>query len=204
MPRFPVRTRLLTFCSLFLFLFVFSAAAQRGAVTRPQNLGELAEEAAVIVRGSVTAARVEPHPQARGLTTVVVTLRVEETLKGGAEATYTFRQYVWDLRDRRDGLNYRKGQRVLLLLTAPSSLGLSSPVGLEQGRFRIERDAQGREYATNGHGNAGLLSGLDGAAARKGVQLSATQARMAADHRSGPIALDDLRGLIRQFAGGRP
>jgi hypothetical protein len=138
------------------------------------------------------------------LTTVIVTLRVEETLKGKHEATYTFRQYVWDARDRRDGLGYRKGQQVLLLLTAPSQLGLSSPVGLEQGRFRIQRDASGREVAINGHGNAGLLANVEQSAARKGVPLSQAQARLAAEHRSGPIAFDELRGLIRQLTGGQP
>ncbi len=185
-----------------LYLHALPVAAQRGAITLPQNLGELADEAAVIIRGRVLSARVEPHLQLRGLTTVVVTLRVEETLKGKPDATYTFRQYVWDVRDRQEGLGYRKGQRVLLLLTSPTHLGLSSPVGLEQGRFRIQRDAEGREFAINGHGNAGLLLNLDRSAARKGVQLSPAQARLAAEHRSGAIAFDELRGLIRQFAGG--
>jgi hypothetical protein len=167
-------------------------------------LDDLTGEAFVIVRGTVLSAGVEPHPQLRGLATVVITLRVEETLKGRAAATYTFRQYVWDARDRRDGLGYRKGQRMLLLLTAPSPLGLSSPVGLEQGRFRIERGADGREVAINGRGNAGLLLNVERSAARKGVPLSQGQARMAAEHRSGPIVLDELRSLIRQLAGGRP
>jgi hypothetical protein len=180
------------------------AAAQRGAITRPQNLAELTEEASVVVRGQVLSSRVEAHPQYRSLTTVVVTLRVEETLKGSASRTFTFRQYVWDLRDRVSGLGYRKGQHVLLLLTAPSPIGLSSPVGLEQGRFRIARDAQGREVATNGYGNAGLLSNLGSTAERKGIALSAPQRRMATEHRRGPIALEELRGLILRFAGGRP
>jgi len=189
---------------LIALLFASPARAQRGAITRPQNIAELTEEAAVVIRGTVVRAQVEPHPQYRRLTTVVVTLQVKETLKGSTGETYTFRQYVWDVRDRRSGLDYRKGQQVLLLLTAPSALGLSSPVGLEQGRFRIERDAQGREYAANGHGNAGLLRGLDRAAEQKGIPLSGPQARLVTQHRSGAISLDELRGLIRQFAGGRP
>lgn len=206
MPRgqVPVRPGLLFLSSLALCLVVWPAAAQRGALTLPQNLDDLTSEAAVILRGTVQRASVEPHPQLRGLTTVVVTLRVDEVLKGKREATYTFRQYVWDARDRRDGLGYRKGQHVLLLLTAPTQLGLSSPVGLEQGRFRIQRDATGREVAVNGNGNAGLLVNVERSAARKGIPLSQTQARLAAEHRSGPIALDDLRGLIRQLTEGQP
>jgi len=204
MPRARLGIGCICLAMLGLFLLTLPVAAQRGAITRPQNLAELADEASVILRGTVQSARVEPHPDLRGLTTLLVTLRVDETLKGKPAQTYIFRQYLWDVRDRRDGLGYRKGQRVLLLLTAPSQLGLSSPVGLERGRFRIERDAQGREFAVNGHGNAGLLAGLEQSAARKGVPLTSGQARLASEHRAGAIALDDLRGLLRRLAGGQP
>ena len=204
LSRFPVRSGTALLVCLFFFNFLMPASAQRGALTRQQNLEELTGEAAVILRGTVLRASIEPHPQMRGLTTIVVTLRVEETLKGKAEATYTFRQYVWDARDRRDGLGYRKGQHLLLLLRAPSEFGLSSPVGLEQGRFRIELDADGRETAVNGHANAGLLANVERRAAQKGVPLSAAQAGLATEHRSGPIALEELRGLIQQLAGAQP
>ena len=190
--------------ALLVFLFLAGGVcAQRGAITRPQNLNELVDESAVIVRGQVVSARVEPHPQYKALSTVMVTLRVQETMKGQAGETYTFRQYIWDLRDRGDAAGYRKGQQLLLLLIAPNANGLSSPVGLEQGRFRIERDAQGREFAVNGFGNAGLLRDVQKQAAKKGTPLSQQQARVAEEHRSGPLALDELRGIIRQLAGAK-
>ena len=46
---------------------------------------------------SVVSVRMEKHPELTNLDTVVVTLRVRETLKGQAGETFTFRQYVWDL-----------------------------------------------------------------------------------------------------------
>ena len=126
------------------------AFAQRGAMTVPRNLDELTDRAQDIVRGTVVSAHVEKHPELTNLHTVVVTLRVRETLKGAARDTYTFRQYIWDLRDRYDAAGYRKGQELLLLMNAPSRYGLTSPVGIEQGRFRIQRDRSGRAVALNG------------------------------------------------------
>jgi hypothetical protein len=137
--------------------FVLSSPlyAQRGALTRSRNLGELVSQSAVILRGNVISARAEPHPDLTNLWTVVVTLQVRETLKGEAGPTFTFRQFIWDIRDRYDAAGYRKGQDLLLLMNPPTRYGLSSPAGLEQGRFRIQRDGAGRETAVNGHGNAG-------------------------------------------------
>jgi hypothetical protein len=177
-----------------------SALAQRGALTLPRNLDELTDRAQDIVRGTVTDARVEKHPELSNLDTVVVTLRLSETLKGDAQGSYTFRQYIWDIRDRQDAAGYRKGQHLLLLMNAPSRYGLASPVGLGQGRFRIERDRSGREVALNGAGNVRLFERL-AEPATKPAALSAQQASLVAKHRGGPIALEELSGMIRAYAG---
>jgi hypothetical protein len=175
------------------------AFAQRGAMTVPRNLDQLTDRASDIVRGTVVSARVEKHPELSNLDTVVVTLRVHDTLKGHAAGTYTFRQYIWDVRDRYDAAGYRKGQDLLLLMIAPSEYGLSSPAGMEQGRFRIERDRAGREVAVNGTDNLRLFDGL--ASADKSVAaLTPKQASLAAKHRKGPVELVELEAMIRAFA----
>ena len=178
-----------------------AALAERGAMTVPRNLDQLTDRASDIVRGTVVEARVEKHPELTALDTVVVTLRLRETLKGEARGSFTFRQYLWDVRDTYDAAGYRKGQDLLLLMIAPSRLGLSSPAGMAQGRFRIARDRAGREMAVNGAGNALLFSGL-GEAGKQGTALTARQAALVAGHRSGPIAAADLSALIRAYAGG--
>lgn len=193
--------RLAPFLIVSLGLLVPAAQAQRGALTIPQNLGELVQEAATIIRGHVLSARVERHPDLTNLYTVVVTLKVEETLKGQAGSTFTFRQFIWDIRDRWDAAGYRKGGEVVLLLTRPSEIGLSSPVGLEQGRFRIRRDAQGREFALNGRGNAGLFQDFDDFVTEKGFALTPAQTELVQRHRAGPLALEELESLIRTLAG---
>jgi len=175
-------------------------SAQRGALTQPRNLGRLVAQAAVIFRGNVISTRVEPHPELTHLTTVVVTLRVRETLKGEAGPTFTFRQYIWDIRDHYDAAGYRKGQELLLLMNPPTRYGLSSPAGLEQGRFRILRDAAGREIAVNGHGNAGLFHDLEPQLKRQRIALPAQLATIVSQERAGPLPSGELKDLIRQLA----
>jgi hypothetical protein len=176
------------------------AAAQRGAITVPRNLDELTDRAQDIIRGTVTDARVEKHPELDNLHTIVITLRVRETLKGQTRESYTFRQYIWDLRDRSDVAGYRKGQELLLLMNGSSRYGLTSPVGLEQGRFRIQRDRSGREVATNGTGNLRLFERLENGPG-KPASLTERQSSLIAKHRGGPVALDELEAMIRAYAG---
>lgn len=176
--------------------------AQSGALTVPRNLHQLTDRSAVIVRGNVVSAKVEKHPELTGLHTVVVKLRVKETLKGHTGSTYTFRQYLWDLRDIRNAGGYAKDQELLLLMIAPSRYGLSSPAGMNQGRFHIERDRAGREVAMNGNGNLKLFSGLSAQAAREGKVFLPTQASLLAKHQKGPVDVRDLSALIREYALG--
>ena len=178
--------------------------AQQSALTVPRNLEQLTDRSAVIVRGNVVSVRMEKHPELDNLDTVVVTLRVRETLKGQAGETFTFRQYVWDLRDRMNAVGYKKGQHVLLMMIEPSRYGLSSPAGMEQGRFRIQRDSAGREYAINSHNNLRLFEGIGAQLAKEGITPSPAASRLLAKHRRGPVELRELTMLIRQLAAGSP
>ncbi len=194
------RTRALALALLFLPPCAELVAGQRGAIAATRNLADLVGEAGVIVRGRIVSTLVEPHPQFSALWTVVVAIQVGEAIKGQLGNTYAFRQFIWDPRDRQDAAGYQKGQNVLLFLTAPNSNGLSSPVGLEQGRFRLSTDAAGNVYAANGRNNAGLLNGVAARATAKGIRLEARSAALVAASPQGPLALDDLLALIRQFA----
>src|SRR5690348_11925161 len=96
------RRRALALIFLFLSLCPEAVAGQRGAITASRNLADLAGEARVIVRGRIVSARVEPHPQFSSLWTILVTLQVDEVIKGQLGDSYTFRQFIWDPRDRQD------------------------------------------------------------------------------------------------------
>lgn len=205
-PR-PPSTDTMRRISRLLLLFTASVAAtaafaQRGAMTVPRNLEQIVAGSADIVRGSVLSARVEKHPELSNLHTLVVTLKLRETIKGDARDTYTFRQYLWDPRDVREAAGYLKGQDYLLLMNAPSRYGLTSPAGMEQGRFLVTRDASGRDVAINGRGNALLMQGVGDGLAKGGASLSQDTASLVAKHQRGPIPVDDLLRLVRELARG--
>jgi hypothetical protein len=182
------------------FLLTPNLAAQRGALTVQRNLAELTNRADLIVRGQVLTAKVERHPQLRNLNTVVVTFRVKEVLKGTAPTTYTFRQYIWDLRDRLDAAGYRKGQQMLLLMNKPSQFGLTSPVGLEQGRFQITHAPNGALMAVNGRGNAGLFTNVQAQMQDKKIAISPAASK-ALLTKYGAVRADDLSDVIRALVG---
>lgn len=182
---------------LLMALLSSGAVAQRTALTVTSPLDRLTSEAHLIIRGRIAAARVEPHPQLTNLMTVVVTVNVDETLKGSARRTVQFRQYLWDIRDQRNAAGYAKGQEMLLMLGSVSQYGLTSPVGLEQGRFRIVRE-KGEATAVNGRGNVGLFDSLAERARTRGVALSAKTATGL--RRDRPAPLTDLQDAIRAFA----
>ncbi|MEX2149954.1 MAG: hypothetical protein WD793_07055 [Steroidobacteraceae bacterium] len=200
MLRPIVREDLHRYLLLATVLVVTAPASAQGALTVPRNLDQLTDRAAVIFRGNVASAQVETHPEFPSLHTVVVTMWVREMLKGEPRTTYTFRQYIWDIRDRFNAAGYRKGQDLLLMMIEPSAAGLSSPAGHDQGRFRIKRDADGREVAANGHGNFRLFDGLAAEAAKEGALLSPASVRLAETHQRGPIAVAELTRLIRELA----
>ena len=176
------------------------AWAQSSALTIPRNLDQLTARSADIVRGTVISAHVEKHPEFSGLNTVVVQLQVKETLKGQASGIFTFRQYIWGIRGSKDAAGYQKGQDLLLMMIEPSRYGLSSPAGLEQGRFVISRDKNGREVAVNGRGNMKLFDGVSAQVAAKGIALSPRTSSLVQKHVGGPIELRDLTTLIRELA----
>jgi hypothetical protein len=88
---------------------------------------------------------------------------------------------------------------VLLILIKPSKFGLTSPAGMEQGRFRIETVGAGKPSATNGFRNAGLFRGLDSQLKAKGIRIASGAQEMITKPGANPVSLDDLKSLIRSF-----
>ena len=174
---------------------------QGNALTVPRNLAHLVDESELVLEGRVTSVALEPHPQLRHLLTVAVTLQVKEVLKGTAGgSTYTFRQAVIDRREQGDRLGYRVGQQLLLTLIRPNAYGLSSPAGMQQGRFSIALVPRGAAQATNGLGNLGLFHGLDSDLRARGARLDPEVRAMIAEPRAGPLPLDHLKSLIRAIS----
>lgn len=198
-----IRWRISKWIALSVLFAACTATAQRGALTAPRNLSHLSRQSGLILRGRVTAAHVELHPTLRSLRTVVVTLRTDEVLKGRAGTTYTFRQVIWDVRDVQDNAGYRKGQHWLLFLNTPNHHGLTSPVGLEQGRFKVTARRDGNLEVINGRGNIGLFEGLTETPAFPSKALSSRAQSLVSTHTRGSVMLDSLREVIHSLAGGQ-
>ena len=177
----------------------WAAQAQGQFLYRQVALPELSQRAPIIVQGRVVEARYEPHPNYPHVATVLVTLRVEQMLRGPGEQQFSFRELILSPQAARGKRGYLAGQRLLLFLPEPSRYGLSSPLGGEQGRFHIWRDQRGNELVENEFRNAGLFKNLAEAATRAGVSLSPQQARLAGVAR-GPVPLEELVPVVKQFA----
>ncbi|MBI1739064.1 MAG: hypothetical protein HYR58_07435 [Acidobacteria bacterium] len=189
--------------ALCLTAFAGLAGAQRDARVLHRNLPELVGDSYTIVLGRVVSVKAEPHPQLQNLQTLVVTLQVSEVWKGQAGSTFTFRAFVSHPLDFKEKLGYAGDQDVLLMLTRPSDIGLSSPAGLEQGRFRVSTDAHGNRTVVNGLNNAGLFRNVQKTAPKLDAQLAALPARqLLTQHASGPIAFDDFKTIVQTLVAG--
>lgn len=174
-----------------------AACPQSSALTLPRNLLQLVDESELILQGRVTNVALEPHQQLNHLLTVVVTLQVEENLKGTTPAIFAFRQAVIDRRDQQQKMGYRVGQHLLLTLIRPSVYGLSSPAGMQQGRFSIVSGPDGELHVSNGFGNAGLFRGLDSQLPAAGARVSPEIRSILAQTEPGPVSLKEMKSLIR-------
>lgn len=188
---------------LLALLYPSALWAQFSAEVPHMNLAQLVERAGIIVQGQILSARVETHPQFQNLQTVVVTIRVKHVWKGPTTENVRFRQWVFDGSDLRERLGYRVGQEYLLLLNSPSRYGLTSPVGLEQGRFRIFRGSGDLLLAVNGWGNRNLSDGMQ---KRFGKSTGSQDLSSAFTHQpGGPQPLEGLTGMIENLlAAYRP
>jgi hypothetical protein len=185
------------FSWLVLTLVVAAASLPLRAqfLMRQVNLAYLARRAGVVVQGRVMNVRYEGLPGYPHIPTVVVTVQVERMLRGPEGAQYTFRQWLMGREMYRGKGGYMVGQRLMLFLPSPSQYGLSSPLGHEQGRFKIVPDARGQETIANGYGNAGLFKGVAENAEENGAPLDEAQLRLAG-RAGGAAPLREFVGLV--------
>ncbi len=155
---------------------VFAAVTAQAAMVKKMGLGELVGNADKVFRGTVLD--VQPDTIFHGggeLPVVVYTLAVEDVIKGdfgsGKAAEVIELRMYGRLRpslpengvQRLGGLNMNPemeiGAQYVLFTTQPSSIGLSTTVGLGQGLFKAQADMAGNAVYSNGFGNLGLFDG---------------------------------------------
>lgn len=162
----------------------------------PVDLAYLSQRANVIVQGRVVDVRYEPMPGYSHIPTVRVTLEVQRMLRGAETKRYTFREALLFSRPRTAKSGYLVGEQLLLFLPTPSQYGLSTPVGGEQGRFHIQRDARGNELIANEYNNGGLFKNVHETAAEEGMSLSDEDLRLVRA-KGGPVPLDTFISLVK-------
>ncbi len=152
----PVRR----FALAFFLLLPAAASFLEASQVRPVDLDQMTRRAARIFSGRCLHSRIE-HDLALGREVVVSTFQVQRAVKGVEGRTITVRMLAAPSAaagDEAPGVpSFRKGDEVVLFLYGDSPMGLTSPVGLGQGRFRVFKDKQGRRAALNDFGNTHLI-----------------------------------------------
>jgi len=159
-----------------LVLLVTLPAPAHASRVRDLSLTEMATKAGSIFSGQVSSA---VAATVHGLPVTRVTFEVDDDIKGTPGESITLTLLGGD---RQHGLPYRvpglpqfrAGEEWLLLAYPPSEAGLTSPVGLFQGAFRVRTGAAGdRTVAIPGSRRALMVdlrqAGLMGATARAGA-----------------------------------
>lgn len=194
-------TRLLT---LILLLPVICHSQE--LLTRQLTLSEMTEQSGSIVRGTVVVVALEPHPDFPNISTLRVTLQVSDSIYGTAGPQSSFRIYLSAGKFAQRAVkparaDYRVGDEVLLFLYPNSRYGLTSPVGGEQGRFRVIREGE-RSLVINPLGNRGLFEGVETRAQAQGIPLT-TRQRALVRQSAGSAELQSFVDIVRQLAAGK-
>lgn len=179
-------------------LILYSPPLHAQVLTKPVNLSYLVQRADIIVQGRVTDVTQESLPGYPNVRTVKVTLKVNKMVRGPWGDSFTFREVLLGLKHKQGKSAYTTGQHLLLFLPSASKFGLSSPIGMEQGRFHIGSDSGGSSIVVNELNNAGLFRSVAQDATKAGVNLSANQKRVASTE-VGAVRLDDFISLVKNL-----
>ena len=157
------------------------------------NLNEMTDRAALVVRGEVIEMR-QVSIEAGGGTIPAIhyTVRVDDTLKGTVNSEkdvaiveFTILGSAEKMKARQvmDGFPIiQAGREYLLFVGQTSSIGLTTTVGLNQGKF----DVVSGDKVVNGMDNVGLFN-------RMNVDFALRA--------GGPVSYDTLAGMVRARAG---
>lgn len=196
-------TELLT-STAFLCLVLFHSApslaqSKSHVLVKSYNLEEMTIAADRILVGRLTDSE-EGHIDVAGGTLPVTsyTFVVEDVLEGEVGSSLTIRHIGH--RTTKSSIfdqsmpDYRENETVMLFLHADSEYGLTSPVGLGQGVFRVKTDGPAKMAVMNERRNKGLLKGsarLDSL-----MQSEAPGIFYAPEVKDGEIPYRDFRKLV--------
>lgn len=197
MRRLKLRSALLVLCAALAL-----SAPLTAATVVQMNLEEMVDRADRIFRGTVLDVREGTVAVGGGeLPTVTYRIRVDESFKGTYEEVKGVRiaelKMVGKLKSSETSPvrafsalselpKLDVGRDYLLLTTPRSAIGLSTMVGLGQGRFELQ-GKPGQEIAVNANKNLGLFRDMS------------PSGFAAAEPSEGPVPYQDLATMIRDL-----
>ena len=191
-----VRTLALSVCWIAAILLLWFSRLGAASVERI-NLFEMVRAADRIFWGKCLQAESGREPST-GLPVTAYTFQVLRGLKGAqANESIRFRQLSGGPAGGIRGLpEFSPGQEILLFLYPDSRLGLTSPVGLVQGMFRVGKGGREGQAVLNRVGNANLLHRAKSSQIR-GSTLSPEE--QAALRPGAPVSLDRFESVVRRI-----
>lgn len=147
----------LSFLGLVLFCSNLSAIS-----VRTVNVVEMVEKAEKVFHGKCLSR--QNLEDSTNLPIVEYTFEVRQAIKGVSDGEIVVFRQVDGTEGGRPGIRgipqYDVGQEFLLFLRKESPRGLTSPVGMGQGTFRVHKNGPGKIEVMNLAGNRNLLLGL--------------------------------------------
>lgn len=204
----------LSISSLILILFTLTAADLFATKMIHRNLEGLIKISKRIFVGRCVLATEFYEPGSGTPPHTEYTFEVIESFKGNLGTTLTFRQYgLKGPRQVSENIAYvgkipgmplyQEGQEYMVFLIGYIILGLTSPVGLLQGAFRVIEE-NGRKMVINGFNNVGLFKDLSAEEMKLGLssELSQTEKGLMAV-KKGPLNHNDFISLVRKMVNGK-
>ncbi len=147
-----------------------------------------------------------------GRTIQVVTFEVHEMIKGEKADRITFRQMSPDTNVRQEGPvtvvgiedyvaefpRYVVGEEALIFLGEASSIGLSAPVGLSQGKFQVIQKETGEKTLLNGKKNLGLFQGAKNGGVMKSMSLNPQEKKLL-NVNGGELSYPDFVSVVKKI-----
>lgn len=193
--------RLARACATIALLFAAALGTTAHATTvLPLYLEEMADSSAIAFEGRCTGNRSEVDA-VTGLVVTFTTFEVTEVLKGQVGATHEIKQVGGALPG--DGAQFHVmgvprfelGEEYVVFLAGVSSVGFSSPIGLAQGRFKVEAKGAARRVG-NGRDFRDMT--------RRVMARVPPNSRREIEEAKGPVRdmdLEDFKQLVRGHLG---
>ena len=191
-------------------LILFTQTVIQATTVKQMNLLELANRAEKIFTAKILSIQFSTikGPSGKLIPCTVYRAKVEHVLKGNEHEEITFRflgssqmkvQGNYGFKLQISGIPiYRLNEEILLFLSKESAIGLSAPIGLYQGSFKVYKSITGKQMVVNGNNNAGLFKGMKQEEPDRISQFSAKELNVL-NTKGGAMELETFIGILKKL-----